>query len=74
MEAKTNGLDLMEANTNGFDPMEAMPKLTTIGTDLEPNDNGSALIGQMRTWVGGWAKVRFFISPVVITLLLTTTK
>ena len=39
MGAKTNGLDLMEANTNGFDPMEAMPKLITIGTDFEPNDN-----------------------------------
>ena len=39
MEAKTNGFDSMEANTNGFDPMEAMPKLTTIGTDFEPNDN-----------------------------------
>ena len=39
MEAKTNGLDSIEAKTNRLDSIEAIPKLTTIGTDFEPNDN-----------------------------------
>ena len=54
MEAKTNGFDSMEANTNGFDPMEAMPKLTTIGTDFEPNDDWLRF-DRTDSNLGGWA-------------------
>ncbi len=65
MEAKTNGLDSMEANTNELDSIEAIPKLTAIGTDFEPNDNWLRFDSTASNlgWAGGHrlgATIHFF--------------
>ena len=53
MESKTSGFNSMEAKTNGIDSIEAIPKLTAIGTDFEPNDNWLRF-DRTDSNLGGW--------------------